>query len=183
MSRLPPESVAGGAIAIRRWNAGDVAALDEMIGASLEHLRPWMPWVQNEPLTVVQRAEKISGWVADWDAAGDFTFAIADSAGGLLGVCGLHRRMEAPDGLELGYWVRLGRTGEGIATGAARALVQAAFCIDGIGFVELHHDAANIASARVAEKAGFIRVSDEPAEPEAPGEDGIDVTWRLRRQL
>lgn len=180
MGQIPPDSLSVDDVTVRRWNEDDVAPLDEMVISSLDHLRPWMPWVQAEPLSITDRAEKVTGWVRSWDAAQDFTYAIVDSGGGLLGVCGL-RRCAEPDGLEIGYWVRSGRTGEGIATDAVRALIQCAFSIDGVSFVEIHHDAANVASSRVPAKVGFTRVSQRPDEPSAPGEVGIDVTWRLRR--
>ena len=163
---------------LRRWRVDDAPALTQMIVSSLEHLRPWMPWVQSEPLSSDERVDKIRGWATAWDAAQDFTFAIEDGAGELLGVCGLHRRRE-PACLEIGYWVRSGRTGQGIATAAVRGLVHAAFSIDGITSLEIHHDAANAASARVPEKVGFTRVGEQPDGPAAPGEVGIDVTWRL----
>jgi RimJ/RimL family protein N-acetyltransferase len=181
MNLRPPASVTAGTFTIRRWRGDDTRALHEMVLSSLDHLRPWMRWVRDEPLTSAERAVKVSGWVVDWDAAEDFTFAIVGSAGVLLGVCGLRRQVETLDGLEIGYWIRSGRTGEGIATGAVRALVEAAFSIDGITWLEIHHDAANSASARVAEKAGFTRVAERPDEPAAPSEVGIDVTWRLLR--
>lgn len=180
MSCTPPESLTVGAVTLRRWRVDDAPSLTDMIVSSLDHLRPWMPWVQYEPLSLGARMDKIRGWVSAWDAAEDFTFAIEDGAGGLLGVCGLHRRGE-PGSLEIGYWVRSGRTGQGIATSAVRGLVQAAFSIDGVTYLEIHHDAANIASGRVPEKAGFTRVCEQPNVPAAPGEIGIDVTWRLHR--
>jgi ribosomal-protein-serine acetyltransferase len=180
MGQSPPDSLSVDDVTVRRWREDDVALLNEMVISSLEHLRPWMPWVHDEPLSLTDRAEKVTGWVRSWDAAQDFTCAIVDSSGGLLGVCGLHRRTEA-GGLEIGYWIRSGRTGEGIATTATRALVQAAFSIDGISFVEIHHDAANVASSRVPEKVGFARVSQRPDTPSTSGEVGIDVTWRLHR--
>jgi ribosomal-protein-serine acetyltransferase len=180
MGRIPPEAVSVSSVTIRRWRVEDAASLHEMVLSSLEHLRPWMPWVQSEPLTIPERAEKISGWVRNWDAGEDFTFAITDDTGVLLGVCGLHRRIE-PDGLEIGYWVRAGRTGRGIATSAVRALIQAAFSIDEISHVEIHHGAANTASGRVPDKVGFTRMSEQPDEAVAPGELGIDLVWRLHR--
>ena len=182
MSRTPPESVTSAAVTIRRWHVADAAALDEMIAASVEHLRPWMPWVRDEPLSADERADKIIGWVKSWDAGESFTCAIVEDAGGLLGTCGLRRPVETRDCLAIGYWVRAGRTGEGIATAAVRALIEAGFSVDGIDSLEIVHDAANTASARVPEKVGFIRVSESPVEPSAPGEVGIDVTWRLHRQ-
>lgn len=180
MARTPSTPISVGSVTVRRWRVDDAVALDAMIRASVEHLRPWMPWVTHEPLPVAARAELIAGWERAWDAGDDFTCAIGDDTGGLLGGCGLHRRI-APDGLEIGYWVRSGRTGAGIATAAVLALVQAAFAVDGISHVEIHHDLANVASARVAEKAGFTRVSQQPDAPVAPAEVGIDVGWRLDR--
>ncbi|MBI4936042.1 MAG: GNAT family N-acetyltransferase [Actinobacteria bacterium] len=65
----------------------------------------------------------------------------------------------------------------------AAALNEAGFSVDGIEALEIVHDAANTASARVPHRVGFIRVADMPVEPSAPGEVGIDVTWRLHRPL
>jgi RimJ/RimL family protein N-acetyltransferase len=180
MSPTPPAQVTVDDVTVRRWRVEDAAALDEMIRSSLEHLRPWMPWVAYEPLPVAARAELIAAWDRAWDAGDEFTCAIVGADGELLGGCGLHRRI-GPGAIEIGYWVRAGRTGRGVATAAVRAIVEMAFAIDGIASVEIHHDAANIASARVAEKAGFARVSERPDAVAAPAEIGIDVGWRLHR--
>jgi RimJ/RimL family protein N-acetyltransferase len=48
--------------------------------------------------------------------------------------------------------------------------------------VEIHHDSANVASGRVAEKAGFAQVSTYRREVTAPGESGVSVRWVLSRQ-
>ncbi|MFH8369823.1 GNAT family N-acetyltransferase [Streptomyces sp. NPDC018031] len=53
--------------------------------------------------------------------------------------------------------------------------------LPGIDRIEIRHDAANRASAAIPRRLGFtevgrVRVS---AQPLAPGEVGIDVTWRL----
>jgi RimJ/RimL family protein N-acetyltransferase len=136
-----------------------------------------MAWVAAEPLSLEERLRKITRWSTRLDAGEDFSFAIG---GELLGGCGLHRRI-APDGLELGYWARGDRTGQGVATDAARALVQAAFSVDGITHVEIHHDAANAASRRIPEKVGFTCIGERPDDIVAPAEVGIDVIWRLDR--
>ncbi len=73
------------------------------------------------------------------------------------------------------------RTRQGIATDAARALVEAAFSVDGITHVEIHHDAANAASRRIPEKLGFTCIGRRPDDVVAPAEVGIDVIWRLDR--
>jgi RimJ/RimL family protein N-acetyltransferase len=61
------------------------------------------------------------------------------------------------------------------------ALTEAAFSIEGVDHVEIHHDAANVASRRVPEKNGFELVGESPDQAVAPSEVGVDVTWRRRR--
>src|SRR5258708_1795812 len=41
---LPPERVDAGAVTLRRIRATDAGAVAAAVGASLDHLRPWMPW-------------------------------------------------------------------------------------------------------------------------------------------
>ncbi len=102
----------------------------------------------------------------------------AFSDGAIVGGTGLHRR-RGPHGLEIGYWVAAARTGQGIATEVARLLTTAAFEVPGIDFVEIHHDRANVASARVPEKLGYVFVGEAPSEITAPGQLGVDCTWRM----
>lgn len=183
MRGTPPDETTAGGVRIRRWRLEDAGDLHRLILTNLDHLRPWMGWVAAEPLSLEERRHKITGWCTRWDAGEDFSFAIVDQVGGeLLGGCGLHRRHAAPDGLELGYWVRGDRTGRGVGTDAARALVEAAFAVDGVTHVEIHHDAANAASRRVPEKAGFTFVGVRQDAVTAPAEVGIDVTWRRSRR-
>lgn len=181
MEATPPEDVTAGSVRVRRWRVEDAPDLHALILANLDHLRPWMGWVAAEPLSLEERRSRITAWCARWEAGEAFSYAIVDGAGGeLLGGCSLNRRI-APDALDLGYWVRGDRTGQGRATDAARALVEAAFSVDGVAHVEIHHDAANAASRRVPEKLGFTCLGERPDEVVAPAEVGIDVIWRLDR--
>jgi ribosomal-protein-serine acetyltransferase len=180
MSLTPPERVSVDSITIRRWVDADAAPLHALILANLDHLRPWMAWIAAEPVSLSERQAKIGEWTRRWDDGVDFPYAIADGSGDLLGGCGLHRRI-GPAGLEIGYWVRGDRVGRGIATQAVAALTEAAFSIEGVDHVEIHHDAANVASRRVPEKNGFELVGESPDEAVAPSEVGVDVTWRRRR--
>jgi RimJ/RimL family protein N-acetyltransferase len=47
--------------------------------------------------------------------------------------------------------------------------------------VAVHHDEANTASAAVPRRLGFTEISRNPAEdgPVTPGENGVEVVWRL----
>lgn len=176
----PPERMSVGPVTIRRWVDADAAPLHALVLANLDHLRPWMAWIAAEPLSLPERQARIAEWTRRWDDDEDFSYAITDTSGDLLGSCGLHRRI-GPTGLEIGYWVRGDRVGQGIATRAVAALTDAAFTVDGIDHVEIHHDAANLASRRIPEKNAFALVGESPDRPTAPAELGINLTWRRPR--
>jgi ribosomal-protein-serine acetyltransferase len=98
----------------------------------------------------------------------------------LVGGCGLHRRV-GPSGLEIGYWNRAGETGRGIATEAVGCLIEAAFPMPVVEFVEVHHDVANTASGRIPERLGFTLMEEREDDVAAPAEVGIERVWRLDR--
>jgi RimJ/RimL family protein N-acetyltransferase len=58
---------------------------------------------------------------------------------------------------ELGYWVKAGARGRGVATRAVVLVARFAFDELGAARVQLVTEPDNVASQRVAEKAGFIR--------------------------
>jgi RimJ/RimL family protein N-acetyltransferase len=163
---------------LRAWRPGDVDALGEAVARNLEHLRPWMSWVASEPLDRVARLELVEGWAREREAGGDVVYGVLRD-GEVLGGTGLHRR-PGPHGLEIGYWIDRDHTGRGIATEVARALTTVASAVDGIHFVEIHHDRANVASGRIPRRLGFTLVGEAASEVTAPGEEGIDCTWRVR---
>ena len=92
-----------------------------------------------------------------WDRNESWSFVVVDSSERLLGTCGIHR-IESLHGVgELGYWVRSSMTSQGIATEATRKLCQWAFADKGLQRIEIIMSVENIASQRVAEKAGAVR--------------------------
>lgn len=174
---LLPDRVEGSGLVLRSWTTADVDVLGQAVGANLEHLRPWMPWAALEPLDRNTRIALLEGWARERAAGGDAVLGILRD-GHVVGGIGLHRR-RGPNGLEIGYWVDRAHCGAGIATDSARLLTSAAFALEDIHFVEIHHDRANHASRRVPEKLGYTLVSEDPSEVTAPGQVGINCTWRV----
>jgi [ribosomal protein S5]-alanine N-acetyltransferase len=83
-------------------------------------------------------------------------FAIVDRATGeLLG--GIGTRVAGPAVVEIGYWVKAGARGRGIATRALALIVRFAFDELDAARVQLSTEPDNLGSQRVAEKAGFVR--------------------------
>lgn len=176
-----PERVEGERLILRRWTSGDVDLLSDTVKRNLEHLRPWMPWVADEPLSRGQRLTLVEAWERDWLDGGDVPMAVflGEAA---VGSTGLHRR-RGPHGLEIGYWVDHAHLGQGIATESAAMLTDVALGLNGITFVEIHHDKANVRSARVPERLGYAFIGETTDTVEAPGEVGVDCGWRMTRKM
>lgn len=189
MRRLP-RRIDSTRLVIRCWEPGDVDLLMAAVADSLDHLRPWMPWVADEPLSRTARLALIAEWEAAWASGGDTVYGAflrpGEPGSGptaepvVVGGTGLHRRL-GPGGLEVGYWVHAQHLRRGYATELARALTEAAFDEPAIDRVEIHHDRANEASAAVARAAGYRYVGDRPSEVVAPAETGVECVWRTTR--
>ena len=139
---------------LRRWTEDDAPALSAAIEASLDHLRPWMPWAADEPRTLEERR----AWIREANAGSDLVLGILLD-GEVVGGTGLHHRI-GPAGREIGYWVHAGYVRRGIATETVRRVRDLAFADPEVEVVEIHHQPANVASARVARAAGFELVSE-----------------------
>jgi RimJ/RimL family protein N-acetyltransferase len=63
--------------------------------------------------------------------------------------------LSAADHVELGYWLDAAVTGQGLATAAARALLDVAATLPRMSHAEIHCDAENGASAAVPQRLGF----------------------------
>ena len=176
----PAERIDGDGVVLRRWSVDDAGVMHSLITANIDHLRPWMPWIAHEPLTEDDRRSLLAEWDSAWDAGTDCAYML-ERDGVPVGSAGLHSRQGAGV-LEIGYWVSAATTGRGVATAAAKALASHALAMSDVHAVEIHHDSANVASGRVAEKAGFAQVSTYRREVTAPGESGVTVRWVLSRQ-
>jgi ribosomal-protein-serine acetyltransferase len=174
-----PDRIDGEGMLLRCWRVDDAEAQAAALAESAEHLHPWMAFMSGPPLSITARREMLARWERERVAGGDALYGIfMDDA--IAGGCGLHRRL-GPAALEIGYWVHPSFGRRGVATEAVRPLTGAAFSQPGIAHVEIHHDKANTRSAGVPRKLGFRFVGEEPDEPDAPAEIGIECRWRLER--
>ena len=95
---------------------------------------------------------------AAWADGRRAEFCVEDAAAGRLGRVGLDLRPHEPGAAEIGYWMARPARGRGAATAAVRALCRWAFAQPALALdlIEWHCEAGNVASRRVAEKAGFL---------------------------
>ncbi|MFP1624252.1 GNAT family N-acetyltransferase [Streptomyces sp. 5K101] len=176
----PSETIDCQDYVLRRWRAeSDFDALFRMIDESLDHLRPWMPWVAGHSHRHTR--EFLADCEAKWRSGEAYYYAITvDDA--LVGSISLYRADE-PRGRFMGYWLHPAAVGRGLATRAAAAVVTEAFAsLPDVEYLEIVHDLANTASGAVPRRLGFTEVRREQvASPVAPGDSGTDVIWRLNR--
>ena len=165
---------------LRRWRPADAEIQEQAVTESLEHLRPWMPWVAFEPQSLARRRRCSPSGSANGRRAGTST-SPCSATDRVAGSAGLHHR-GGPGVLEIGYWIHPALTRQGLATTVARLLTDAAFSVPGIERVEIHHDQANVASAGVPRQLGYTLVAETPDDPDAPGEIGIECTWSVTRE-
>lgn len=142
-------------LAIRCYNPSDAPMLAESVTESLEHLRPWMPWVHNEPEPIEIKIERLKLFRGNFDLGQDYTYGIFNpEETKLIGGTGLHTRL-AENELEIGYWIHKDYINQGLVTESTSALVKVAFEIIHVHRIEIHCDPQNFASAAIPRKLGF----------------------------
>ena len=152
-----PERYEADGFILRSYDLGDGPLLADAVNGSYEHLRPWMPWAR--PNQSAEDSEKFVRQArARYLLSEGFVLGVFSEDGKrLLGGTGFHLR-EGPLSTacaEVGMFIRQSEAGRGLGTQVLRALL-------GWGFTDWpwlrlawRCDQSNVASLRVAEKAGL----------------------------
>ena len=141
---------------IRRYQPTDVSDVFEAVRESLTELQPWMPW-SHPAYSIHESRSWLQTQIAAFDQRTAFEFAMIDDDGRYLGACGLNQLDHSNRRANLGYWVRTSATNRGVATRAVGVLRDWAFAHTELIRLELVIAVDNLASCRVAEKAGAVR--------------------------
>jgi RimJ/RimL family protein N-acetyltransferase len=142
-------------LVVRCYEPSDAQLLAESVTESLEHLRPWMPWVHSEPEPVEEKFQRLKRFRGMFDLGQNFIYGIFNSEDTkLIGGTGLHPRF-GPNELEIGYWIHRDYINQGLVTESTAALVKVAFELIQIHRLEIHCDPSNTASAAIPRKLGF----------------------------
>jgi RimJ/RimL family protein N-acetyltransferase len=155
VSPIPPYRIRSERLVVRCWEPADAPALKEALDSSLDHLRPWMPWAAAEPKPLAEKVDLLRLFRGSFDLGQDFVYGLfAADESEVVGGAGLHTRV-GEDGLEIGYWIRASRVGQGLATEATAALTKAAFEVADVDRVEIRVDPANERSLAIPRKLGY----------------------------
>jgi RimJ/RimL family protein N-acetyltransferase len=137
-------------VTLRPWAAGDAETMVECLDGDPEISR-WLDRIP-QPYSLADARAYIAGEIVP----GETPFAITDSSSGrVLGSIGLGPI--ANETGEIGYWLRADARGDGLVTRALVLVSRWALARDDVERVQLRADIENVASCRVAEKAGFVR--------------------------
>ncbi|WP_043930898.1 GNAT family N-acetyltransferase [Bacillus sp. EB01] len=140
---------------IRLPKPGDGKAVYQAIQASLEELKPWMPWAhanQSEDDVEANIRESHTKFLMREDLR---LLVFNKSTGELIASSGLHRiNWEVPK-FEIGYWIDSRFSGKGFMTEAAKGIANFAFNELGAKRVEIRCDSRNEKSRKIPERLGF----------------------------
>jgi RimJ/RimL family protein N-acetyltransferase len=143
-------------LVIRCYNPKDAPLLQKSIQESVEHLRPWLPWVKTEPEELKVKIERLRMFRARFDLSENYIYGVFDpKETELIGGTGLHPRVGS-NAFEIGYWVNVNHINKGYATEFSAALTKVAFEIENVNRVEIHCDPDNINSAAIPKKLGYV---------------------------
>lgn len=146
-----PEEIATERLQLRCPRATDVA--DIFTYASDSEVTRFMDW------PIHTSAQTAADWIADcasqWHSGAEFTWLMAKrTEDRAIGAISLRVTEYKAD---FGYVLNRRLWGQGLATEAARAIVELAARIDGVYRIWATCDIDNAASARVLEKSGLAR--------------------------
>ncbi|HET7460329.1 MAG TPA: GNAT family protein [Longimicrobium sp.] len=151
----PPYRIVTPTVVLRCWDTADTPALHALIAENLEHLRPWVPWVADEPKPLEARLHEVRQWRAtfDLDQAWHWAMLAADD-GELVGSVVMNPLLDGTS-VDIGSWVGEARARRGLVTHGVAAAVRAAFEVLGMTRVQAATDPGNERSIALVRKLGF----------------------------
>jgi RimJ/RimL family protein N-acetyltransferase len=146
---VAPESLPAGPVSLRPWRPGDVDAV--LAGLLDPDTRLWNAGrvqTREDAAVWLERRQERGGDHASW--------AVVDPAADmLLGSVSVHSIDRDANDAQIGYWTVPAARGRGVASLAVDTACRWAFDALPVDRIELCHAVENVASGRVAEKAGF----------------------------
>jgi RimJ/RimL family protein N-acetyltransferase len=178
MSAVPPTRLKlGDDLFLRLVRVGDASAVAGSVRESLEHLKPWMPWADQESTRETFQRQRLRGAKHKAALGEEWQYGLFPTdESAVVGTFGLMAR-KWPATIEIGYWLHVDVVGNGYATRAVRALTNVALRLDGITTVCIRCDEVNVRSAAVPRRLGFTLAGIEARPPQAPAESGRLMTW------
>jgi RimJ/RimL family protein N-acetyltransferase len=143
-------------VVLRPLELADVADVFSAVRESRAELGRWMPWCTPD-YDQSHAAEYVVKSQAERAAGTAFSFGIFGADGEYFGNCGINSINTQDKYANLGYWIRTTRSRRGFATSATIELARWGFRNTDLNRFEIVASVENVASQRVAERAGAHR--------------------------
>ncbi len=134
---------------------GDGVSVHQSIAASLEELKPWMPFAHIDQTEEDVEANIRESHVAFLKREDLRLLLFHKQTGDFIGSSGLHRIDWNVRKFEIGYWIDSRYAGQGYMSEAVQGIVDYAFSNLNARRLEIRCNATNRRSRRIAEKQLF----------------------------
>ena len=176
-----PDTIRTERLLLRPFRAEDAFALLPVLEANQAHLSRWIPEHVWRPVPLPELAARLDGFAAAFVADREWRYAMLSPDGGtMIGEVDLFPRAESgrvpypqADRAEIGYWLCADMSGLGLATEAARAMLDVARSLPRVRQAMIRCDQLNAPSGAVPRRLGFALTGTE-----ADGSDLLQV-WTL----
>lgn len=170
-------------LVIRCYNPKDALLLQKSVQESVEHLRPYLPWVKTEPEELKVKIERLRMFRAKFDLSENYIYGVFNpNETELIGGTGLHPRVGS-NAFEIGYWVNVNHGNKGYATEFSAALTKVAFEIENVNRVEIHCDPDNFRSVAIPKKLGYMYEATLRGRTETiDGEPSDSMIWSILKE-
>lgn len=147
---------------MRCWSPADALTLRACLDDNDQHLRPWIPFMKDEPRSLQETAEWLRTIRAGFDLRQNYRYAVfGPDEENLLGENMLLGRA-GPGAFEIGYWTDRHATGQGYASESTCALIRVAFEIEKADRLEIMCEPENAPSAAIPARLGFTHDATLP---------------------
>jgi len=142
-------------LTIRMPRIGDGKKVYEAVMASLDDLRPWLPFANDEQ-SPEKSEENIRHTVAEFIKREDLRLLVfLKNTDTLIASSGLHGVDWSVPKFEIGYWIDTRYSGNGYMTEAVKRIARFAFEDLHANRVEIRCDSQNERSRRIPDRLGF----------------------------
>jgi RimJ/RimL family protein N-acetyltransferase len=164
-----PHTIRTERLLLRTICADDAPALLPVLEANQDHLSRWIPEHVWRPVPLPELAARLDGFAAAFAADREWRYAMLSPDGATqIGEVDLFSRdalgrvsYPASDRAEIGYWLRADMSGNGLATEAARAMLEVARSLPRFAHVMIRCDELNAPSCAVPGRLGFALTATE----------------------
>lgn len=141
----------------------DAAELTEVLQLNREFMAPWEPVRTDAYFTVDAQATAIQEVLGRHERGRALPHVIVDDAGRIIGRITLSGIIRGPfESCSVGYWVQASDNGRGHATAALAEIKSIAFEQLGLHRIQGETLLHNVASQRVLDRNGFVRIGMAP---------------------